>query len=244
MEPSMVIGLLTITSIPTITGVAEAISAQKKQNAASKEQEKFHLGGMLPRDDDDDEEEDDTTRGKWKEKAVCVLKDGKAWLNLPEAPVKGHRFCGFHFKYPGEEGHLGLVSTASDDSPMLNWIYVDAETGRLRHGTRKDTLGHVIGPWGWTEDEAFLTLRGARGGFVARKESVDDEDDGAEGGKQGEERWGVYWDPERKLLEAEGEREEDEEDDEDEEERVIPMLLRRRPLLGMASSYVRDEKKD
>lgn len=43
----MVIGLLTITSIPTITDVVEAISAQK-QNAASKEQEKFHLDAMLP----------------------------------------------------------------------------------------------------------------------------------------------------------------------------------------------------
>ncbi|GJN77900.1 hypothetical protein VFPFJ_05066 [Purpureocillium lilacinum] len=226
----MVIGLLTITSIPTITGVAEAISAQKKQNASSKEQEKFNLTAMLARDEDDD-----STQGKWKETGFCVLKDGKAWLDLPGAPAKGHRFCGFYFKYPGDEGHLGLVSTASDDTPMLNWIYVNAETGRLEHGSRKDTLGHVIGPWGWSEDEAFLTLRGRRGGFVARREESIDDDGGAEGRGE-EERWGVYWDPEQKLLAAE-------EDDEDEDgvETCQPMLLRRRPLLGMESKYVRDE---
>ena len=251
----MVIGLLTITSIPTITGVAEASSAQKKQNASSKEQEKFNLTAMLARDEDDD-----STQGKWKETGFCVLKDGKvsamgcvpprcvqrgtvsdsgkkpqAWLDLPGAPAKGHRFCGFYFKYPGDEGHLGLVSTASDDTPMLNWIYVNAETGRLEHGSRKDTLGHVIGPWGWSEDEAFLTLRGRRGGFVARREESIDDDGGAEGRGE-EERWGVYWDPEQKLLAAE-------EDDEDEDgvETCQPMLLRRRPLLGMESKYVRDE---
>ncbi|UNI14840.1 hypothetical protein JDV02_001429 [Purpureocillium takamizusanense] len=233
----MVIGLLTITSIPTITGVAEAISAQKKQNAASKEQEKFNLTAMLARADDDDDG-NDGTQGKWKETGFCVLRDGKAWLDLPGSPAKGHRFCGFYFKYPGEEGHLGLVGTASDESPMLNWIYVNAETGRLEHGARKDTLGHVIGPWGWSEDEAFLTLRRRRGGFVARREreSADVVDDGAEG----EEGWGVYWDPEQKLLAAE---EDDKDEDEDGVERCKPMLLRRRPLLGMESKYVRDEEK-
>jgi hypothetical protein len=44
----MVIGLLAIAAIPTVTGVGQAISAQKKQNAASREQEKCYLAGMLP----------------------------------------------------------------------------------------------------------------------------------------------------------------------------------------------------
>lgn len=40
----MVIGLLAITAIPTVTGVGNAISAQKKQNeAAGKEQVKFNM---------------------------------------------------------------------------------------------------------------------------------------------------------------------------------------------------------
>lgn len=44
----MVIGLLAITAIPTVTGVGNAVSAQKRQNESmSKEQEKFHLTFML-----------------------------------------------------------------------------------------------------------------------------------------------------------------------------------------------------
>lgn len=64
----MVIGLLAITAIPTVTGVGQAVSAQKKQNAANKEKEKFHLTAVVQ---DGEEEEDDY------ETDFCVLKDGK-----------------------------------------------------------------------------------------------------------------------------------------------------------------------
>lgn len=47
-QENMVIGLLAITAIPTVTGVGNAVSAQKRQNESmSKEQEKFHLTFML-----------------------------------------------------------------------------------------------------------------------------------------------------------------------------------------------------
>ena len=39
----MVLGLLVIAGIPTTIGVAEAVSAQKKQNAAEKEKAKFQM---------------------------------------------------------------------------------------------------------------------------------------------------------------------------------------------------------
>lgn len=61
----MVIGLLTITAIPTITGVGQAVSAQKRQNAESKEQEKINLAASFC-----DEEQNDV-------QATCFLKDGK-----------------------------------------------------------------------------------------------------------------------------------------------------------------------
>jgi hypothetical protein len=222
----MVIGLLTITSIPTITGVAEAISAQKKQNASSKEQEKIHLTAKFCGDNPLSHEQ-----------ATCFLKDGKVsnsanishdqsvltsndqiLLEFPGEDVQGHKFCGFHFKYPGEEQHLGLVSSIQDEPPMLNWIYVNRQTQALEYGARKDTIGHIIGPWGWSEDERFLTLEGSPGGFMARKQKVN-----------GVERWILHWDPEV------------ESDDEDEEPgRVGSVLLHRRPVFGVESSYVRD----
>lgn len=68
----MVIGLLAVAAIPTITGVGNAISAQKRQNASSKEQEKFQLTAMLP------------IEGELREAAFCVLVDGKVRITLHE----------------------------------------------------------------------------------------------------------------------------------------------------------------
>lgn len=63
----MVIGLLTIAAIPTVIGTGQAVSAQKKQNAAAKEQAKFSLTATM------------TIDGK-REEAPCVLVDNKASL--------------------------------------------------------------------------------------------------------------------------------------------------------------------
>jgi hypothetical protein len=43
LRHAMPIGLLVITSIPTTIGVCEALSAQKKADAAAKEKAKFNL---------------------------------------------------------------------------------------------------------------------------------------------------------------------------------------------------------
>lgn len=141
--------------------------------------------------------------------------------------MQGHKFCGFHFKYPGEEQHLGLVSSIQDEPPMLNWIYVNRDTHALSYGPRKDTVGHIIGPWGWSEDERFLTLEGSSGDFIAKKQEVN-----------GVERWVLHWDPD---ADSDEEGEEDEEEEEDDEQGYV--MLRRKPVLGMESSYVRDEEK-
>ncbi|KAI6778964.1 uncharacterized protein J7T54_002606 [Emericellopsis cladophorae] len=166
----MVIGLLAIAAIPTVTGVAQAVSAQQRQQESCKQQLKFMLTAMLP------------VEGELREAAFCVLVDGQLYLDFPDQPVPGHKFCGYYFKYPGPEQHQGLVSTICDDPPMLNWIFVDGSTGAVRFGGKKATEGHVIGPWGWSADEHFLTLQQDPASFRARK------------GEDG--RWSVYWDPE------------------------------------------------
>jgi hypothetical protein len=83
----MVIGLLAITAIPTVTGVGQAVSAQKKANAANKEKEKFHLTAVVQ----DGEEEDDDY-----ETDFCVLKDGKVCTlqRNKQAKTKGKTFSG------------------------------------------------------------------------------------------------------------------------------------------------------
>ncbi|KAM0453601.1 hypothetical protein ACHAPV_008935 [Trichoderma viride] len=208
----MVIGLLAITAIPTVTGVGQAVSAQKKANAANKEKEKFHLTAVVQ---DGEEESDDY------ETDFCVLKDGKLLVNVPlDADFPGYAFCGYYFTYPSEEQHLGLVSTISDDPPMLNWLYINKDSHAVGYGARKDTVGHVIGPWGWTADEQFLTIQGKDDVFVAKLERDSE---------SGSERWVVYWDPESEILATT-----------EVEEECKPVRLRRAMLLGMQSKYVRD----
>jgi hypothetical protein len=60
----MPIGLLVIAGIPTTIGVCEALSAQKKADAAAKEKAKFNLVVSLSLD------------GRDPVDCFCVLKDG------------------------------------------------------------------------------------------------------------------------------------------------------------------------
>lgn len=200
----MVIGLLVIAGIPTTIGVCEALSAQKKANAAAKEKAKFHLTAAISLD------------GGPPEECFCVLRGGRLWIDHPDYPMPGHKFMGYYFTYPSEEKHLGMVSTIADDPPMLNWIYCDKDTGMVKHGGRQATIGHTIGPWYWSNDEVWLTLEGDTLQFVA----VQDEET---------QRWCVYWDKDRKIRGSgesyvedgdysDGYSEEDEEEDEEESE--------------------------
>ena len=102
----------------------------------------------------------------------------------------------------------------SDAPPALSGSFVDKDTQTVTYGEKKDTIGHVIGRWGWTENEHFLTLQGDHDSFVAVL-------------KDG--KWAVYWDPEGNI-----------EDEIDDEEACQPVRLRRRPQLGMESRYVKN----
>lgn len=148
-------GLTTsvIAAIPTTIGTAEAVSAQKKQDEADKRSAKFNLIVTLLDAVD----------------YSVVLRDGFLYLqekkNSRSEQTRGHPFLGYFFTHPGasidaddREPTEGLVSTISSGTPMLNWIFVDDETGAIRHGTRTESLGHMVGPWGWTEDEQNLIL--------------------------------------------------------------------------------------
>lgn len=76
-----ILGLLTVTSIPTVTGVGQAVSAQKRQNAESKEQEKINLAAKFSGDEPLSDEQ-----------ATCFLKDGK----VSASATQNTRFTSFH----------------------------------------------------------------------------------------------------------------------------------------------------
>ncbi|KAJ4300618.1 hypothetical protein N0V88_003302 [Collariella sp. IMI 366227] len=201
----MPIGLLVITAIPTVIGVCQALSAQKKANSAAKEKAKFHLTATVSLD------------GRGPVECWCILKDGNLWIDHPGFPMPGHKFLGYHFPYPGEEGHLGMVSTIADDPPMLNWIFVDKDTRMVRHGGRQDTLGgHTIGPWYWSPDEQWLTLEGDPYKFVAVQME--------------NKKWAIAWDKDGKFSKA---------DPQHKPRKWVPVMLYRRMQLGMESRYVK-----
>ncbi|OIW32542.1 hypothetical protein CONLIGDRAFT_678932 [Coniochaeta ligniaria NRRL 30616] len=224
-----IVGLLVIAGIPTTVGVCEGLSAQKKANTAAKEKAKFNLTATISLD------------GERFEECYCVLKDGRLWIDHPDEPVPAHRFQGWYFQYPSEAGHLGMVSFVSDDPPALNWIYVDKDSHMVRHGSRQETIGHVIGPWGWSSDEQWLTLEGDDSKFVAVE--------------QENKKWCIFYDRDGRIQNG-GDGEDGEEDTlEDEEEggegkpakrtkekpnvEWLPVKLRRRMMLGMESRYVK-----
>lgn len=107
-----------------------------------------------------------------------------------------HAFAGFYIQYPDDDRsppERGLVSTISDDPPMLNWVYCDKNTYELRYGNRSASIEHIVGEWDWTDDESCVTLDGWEG-FVAIDEwDGADEDDTTEWGREGL-RWSIYFD--------------------------------------------------
>ncbi|KAL2798815.1 VPS28 protein-domain-containing protein [Aspergillus keveii] len=181
----MVIGLLAITAIPTVTGIALGCSEQRKQNKQEDDEKrmaKFYT--------DVESFENEELHGK-----RVVLRDNKVYIDDPSPAnrkVEAHAGQAFYIDYP-EPDHmkdlkrgLGLVTTIQDNPPMLNWVYADKETHELKYGNRTQSCEHIPGPWDWREDETTITLERPSRGFYAVKE-----EDGS---------WAVYFDRDRDEL--------------------------------------------
>lgn len=102
----------------------------------------------------------------------------------PQSTQFGHPFAGYYLPYPDEK-YEGLVSTITDEPPVLNWIYVDKETYEVKYGVRAQAQPNIHGPFDCTRQDRRLTLEGWEG-FVAVEE-----EDGL---------WAVYFDREDNGL--------------------------------------------
>ncbi|KAL2822362.1 hypothetical protein BDW59DRAFT_163788 [Aspergillus cavernicola] len=178
----MVIGLLALTSIPTVTGIALGCSEQRKANKQQddgKRMAKFYTDVDCLYED----EASDEIHGK-----RAVLRDSKVFIDeisSSNRKKEGHAGQSFFFNYP-EPDHmkdlkrgLGLVSTIQDNPPVLNWLYADKETHEVKYGNRTQSCDHVPAPWDWRDEETTIVLEKRRGFFAVREE------DGA---------WAVYLD--------------------------------------------------
>jgi hypothetical protein len=194
----MVLDLLGLAiSLPAATGVSTGISVatseavrqqERRDEEVQSRMQDFHLDVFC----EAKSRKRDQVHG-----TVVVLKNGKLWLAPKDVkskmplPMEGdsrpcHPFTGFFLDYVGERPKVdpmferlnkptkirGLVSTISKEPPTLNWIYVDRNTMELKYGSREQAYGHILGPFGWTEDQVGLTLEHWEG-FVAVEERKD-----------------------------------------------------------------------
>lgn len=188
---SLAIGLPTATAVSTGVAVAtsEAVRRQEREDEETMSRMRdFHLDVFC----DSRSRKRDQVHG-----TMVVLRDGKLWLAPKDTktkapqPMEGeskacHPFTGFYLDYAGDKPDVdpmferlnrppkirGLVSTISKSPPTLNWIYVDRRTMEVKYGNREKSQGHILGPFGWTEDEVGLTLEQWEG-FVAVEERKD-----------------------------------------------------------------------
>ncbi|KAK4941028.1 hypothetical protein LTR10_018948 [Elasticomyces elasticus] len=163
----MVIGLLLVTAIPAVTGISQAMHAQRTREERLKDEKRmkrFNIDVFC---------EDEDSLAKGVDGKRLVLKDDRVWIG-PEKAVKpcphGYVAECFYIEYPDNERNpapLGLVSQVQDDPPLLNWIYVDKNTMELKYGNKSASIEHHVGPWDWTADEVGITFEKKRKRFIA-----------------------------------------------------------------------------
>ncbi|KAI8951488.1 hypothetical protein F4801DRAFT_544866, partial [Xylaria longipes] len=158
--------LLALTICPALLGTQEAIrQSQSKNKREEHRARRCNLVVSCVKQ---------SIRSRDIDGKLVVLKDNKLWITTtppashdedPEPTDDGYPFSGYFLPYPGTS-YEGLVSTISDDPPMLNWIYVDKNTYEVKYGLRTDAQEHLTGPFDCTRQDRRMTLEGWEG-FVA-----------------------------------------------------------------------------
>jgi hypothetical protein len=61
----------------------------------------------------------------------------KLYIKTDPTDESLHPFAGYFLPYPDTTPpYEGLVSTITDEAPVMNWIYVDKETYEVKYGVR------------------------------------------------------------------------------------------------------------
>jgi hypothetical protein len=93
-----------------------------------------------------------------------VLRNGKLWIDTEteDGSPLGHPYAGYYLPYP-DTSYEGLVTTITDVAPIMNWIYIDRETGEAKYGVRTDAQPNLTGPFDCTRQDRRLTFDGWEG---------------------------------------------------------------------------------
>ncbi|PHH72096.1 hypothetical protein CDD82_6178 [Ophiocordyceps australis] len=163
--------ILALTICPALLGTQEAVRQSQAKNKREEHRSRrcnLVVSCVKP-----------SVRRRDIDGRLIVLRDNKLFIEndsdaLDSQPASspsakaGHPFTGYFLPYPDSQ-YEGLVSTISDDPPMLNWIYIDRNTYEVKYGVRADAQPHLTGPFDCTRQDRRMTLDGWEG-FVAVEE--------------------------------------------------------------------------
>lgn len=161
--------ILAITICPALLGTQEAIRQSQSKNKREEHRSRrcnLIVSCVRP-----------SIRSRDIDGKIVVLKDNKLYITTEASSAEevqssskdyGHPFAGYYLPYP-DKPYEGLVSTISDEPPMLNWIYVDKDTYEVKYGVRADAQPHITGPFDCTRQDRRMTLESWEG-FVAVEE--------------------------------------------------------------------------
>lgn len=99
---------------------------------------------------------------------TSVVHSSTSTLGPSTMSPLGHPFAGYYLPFP-DTPFSGLVSTISDDPPVMRWIYVDRGTYEVKFGTRPWAEANFKGPFDCTRQDRRMTL-GSWEGFLAVQE--------------------------------------------------------------------------
>ncbi|ORY67732.1 uncharacterized protein BCR38DRAFT_483338 [Pseudomassariella vexata] len=162
--------LLAISVCPAMLGTQEAIRQSQSDNR--REQHRGRRCNLIATC-----VKPSIRSGEINHKSI-VLRDSKLYINTGTAldeelesgqPARSpHPFAGYFLPYP-DAGYEGLVSTITDEAPILNWIYIDRETYEVKYGIRQFAQPNLTGPFDCTRQDRRMTYEGWEG-FVAVEE--------------------------------------------------------------------------
>ncbi|KAH9999709.1 hypothetical protein F4779DRAFT_605251 [Xylariaceae sp. FL0662B] len=161
--------LLALTICPALLGTQEAIrQSQSKNKREEHRARRCNLVVSCVKQ---------SIRSRDINGRLAVLSNNKVYITTgvePDDNAQSTRennpypFSGYFLPYP-DSSYEGVVTTISDDPPMLNWIYVDKNTYEVKYGVRAYAQDNITGPFDCTRQDRRMTLEGWEG-FCAVEE--------------------------------------------------------------------------
>ncbi|KAF2178386.1 hypothetical protein K469DRAFT_718480 [Zopfia rhizophila CBS 207.26] len=148
--------LIAVITAPGLLGIQEAIrQSQAKEKREEHRARRCNLIATCVKS---------SMRSREINGRPIVLKSGKLYIDTgtSNGEAFGHPYAGYYLPYPDEK-YEGLVTTITDEAPIMNWVYVDKDTHEVKYGVRVNAQPNLTGPFDCTRQDRRLTFAGWEG---------------------------------------------------------------------------------